>query len=616
MKTRRIFVVIVISAMFTFAQISTAAPVLTPGQDVSVREGDTWSEAKFVRVEGRKYLVKYPDGTEEWITADRLRVSGDVGTGETSPVKPAGTPANTPAKPAAPGGTAISLEGPFAEIELRALKGVDKRASGVIAVKPTTRPSAAFTDLTPSAGVPFTRVEELIICPDTPGIVVAVGGRQGDVTPLTCIDINTPANTESRALTAHEHRIVTAADAGRVVVTRPESFGSQTLHLWEYLDGQYHLRANYTFVAEGKNRRSDEAILLSPTRLLVRSGGDNFLIDLRTRKQIAFIQSGDIKLHASGQILLTSKGRTNLVLRPSDLAILAELGNGQSSFSIDPTGTYVAAGNGRSVTVGKLATKTQTGQIGGLTRTGKMDLVGPDSLIVDGAIYYDLKTGIPVWRYKASNDKSVMLPNGQMLYVATVDGRTMICMTTVPDASAAGALTEASPEKFVISPGARIAIVGDLGAIGDAAAARKNLETAISSAGHKADDTATQFKLTVTTEAGPTGKFAVREFQMGGPPVVREVDAPSTIVTTVLTKDEGVIWKRELKFSAQVIINRRQDESLEQAVAAAGKPNPTRLGALDIPGYVVKPEPDGKLATLGESTLTRIGFVADKPADD
>ncbi|MEM6855820.1 MAG: PQQ-binding-like beta-propeller repeat protein, partial [Planctomycetota bacterium] len=48
----------------------------SPGDAVEVREGDVWSPAEFLKQEGRRFQIRYDDGTEEWITADRLREVG------------------------------------------------------------------------------------------------------------------------------------------------------------------------------------------------------------------------------------------------------------------------------------------------------------------------------------------------------------------------------------------------------------------------------------------------------------------------------------------------------------------------------------------------------------
>lgn len=55
------------------------ATVYEADQSVEVREGDTWSAAKVVKKEGRRYQIRYDDGTEEWVASDRLRKAGTAG---------------------------------------------------------------------------------------------------------------------------------------------------------------------------------------------------------------------------------------------------------------------------------------------------------------------------------------------------------------------------------------------------------------------------------------------------------------------------------------------------------------------------------------------------------
>jgi len=581
------------------AEAPPAAPAPAPGQAVSVREGDTWSDATFLRKEGRRSLIRYKDGKEEWITAERLRVTGGS------------TPEEAAGEPGAPAGAAVTLEGPFTQLHLRPVRGVGRRSNAPIFIKPTTRPAAPLTDLTPSAGGGgLPSIDQLLICADTPEAVVAVGPRQGDATPLLCIDTANPKATQFRVLKAHEHKVISAANGGQTILTQPTAWGALTLSLWEWRDGKYQVQANYSFIVNGQNQRPEWAMLLSPTRLLVRSGYAHYLLDLRGRRQLGYLQSEQMTLHCSGDYLLARKDGAALIVRASDLAIVAELPNTPGLLSLDPTGAYLAGGSGHSITVTKLAGKTQVAKAGGLETDREAQLMGPTALITGRGIYYDLKTGIPVWTYHLpSGCKSVQLANGQMLFVYVQNGLAQACMAAVPDAVAAKALSAAAPEKFVISPGASIAIAGNLGAFGNAETARKNLEAVITSAGHKVDDAATHFKLTLSTAAGPTQKLGLRVSQRFGPPLIREFDAPSTIATAVLTKDGEKIWQQDMNFSAAGMLSRRPGESIEQAAAEAAKPEPDRLRFLNIPGYLIKPADKGKVTTLGESTLTAAGFT-------
>src|SRR5688572_14027415 len=81
------------------AAASKGAPaVYKPDQRVEAREGDEWSPATVIKREGRKYQIRYEDGTEEWVATDRLRAPGAAA--------PAAGGAKAPAKPAAGKGAA------------------------------------------------------------------------------------------------------------------------------------------------------------------------------------------------------------------------------------------------------------------------------------------------------------------------------------------------------------------------------------------------------------------------------------------------------------------------------------------------------------------------------
>jgi hypothetical protein len=80
-----------VSWICIFYHAANAADSFAIGGKAQVREGDTWSPASVIGHEGRKYLVHY-DGsdssTDEWVTVDRLRKTGDA---SPLPVKPAAT---------------------------------------------------------------------------------------------------------------------------------------------------------------------------------------------------------------------------------------------------------------------------------------------------------------------------------------------------------------------------------------------------------------------------------------------------------------------------------------------------------------------------------------------
>ena len=100
----RVHISVLVIAAFSAGAIAAPAADLSDLKEngpVSVREGDTWSTATFTRKEGRKYLVKYDDGTEEWVTADRLKPGPVTDKAAGDNPGPATKPAvKAPAKPA------------------------------------------------------------------------------------------------------------------------------------------------------------------------------------------------------------------------------------------------------------------------------------------------------------------------------------------------------------------------------------------------------------------------------------------------------------------------------------------------------------------------------------
>ena len=107
------------SSLLTLLSIGVAAASFVPahgapapatpykaGDQVEVREGDEWSAVTLQKKEGRKYQIQYEDGTEEWVTTDRLRPVGGA--------PAAKTPGATKPKPAAAAGTNNAKPAPAA----------------------------------------------------------------------------------------------------------------------------------------------------------------------------------------------------------------------------------------------------------------------------------------------------------------------------------------------------------------------------------------------------------------------------------------------------------------------------------------------------------------------
>lgn len=70
---------------------------LKPSQSVLVREGDTWTKATFLQKEGRRYQIKYQDGSLEWVYSERLKL--DPAAAAPDEPAPGGNALATPADP-------------------------------------------------------------------------------------------------------------------------------------------------------------------------------------------------------------------------------------------------------------------------------------------------------------------------------------------------------------------------------------------------------------------------------------------------------------------------------------------------------------------------------------
>lgn len=600
---RRIAVIAVLGTLFVLSA-AMAADVAAPpaeGSAVEVREGDSWSAATFVRKEGRRLLIRYDEGgVEEWITADRMRVAQ----GAAAKTSPAGAAA----------AEAVTLEGPFIEIAMDNAPAPRRVGAALVKQTPTTRPSTPFTSITLAEGGALPEISEFLPCADTPDILIGVSQGHDKQCQLVRIDLQHPDKAELRTLAAPEQEVQSAADDGRLILTKPRGGNAVTLHLWEYVGDEYKLKANYTLTSKKGGKKVEWATLVTPTRVALESDwGETYLIDLKTHRAISFFQHHGYKptFHPTGRLLQVANNGP-AILRASDFGIVAELANTSPfhNVSVDPGGTVAACVAGNVVQVVKLGTGTVVSNIAASIRENdKIHLLSPETILV-GDVVYDVKTGIPVWEYATPpNTKVQLLPSGQVLYAIPQNGSTVACMVTIPEPQALETLKAQRPDDYLLARGAQIALVGNLNMYGsEEKAAQEIVRKMITSAGHKLATGASRYKLTFTSAVGPTEELRYSEHMYMGPPVARKVSAPSTIVTATLTRDEQAIWQQTWKYCAGGVLMRQGGQSMEQAAAAAATPNVQSLNSMSLPGYLPKGSTPGNPAALGASSITPEGF--------
>lgn len=569
------------------------------GSPVEVREGDEWSAATFVRKEGRRLLVRYSDNSEEWITADRMRKSEVKGS--------AATVTNEP----------VTLEGPFIEIAVDSAPA-PKRVSPLAAKRtPATRPAGDFARL--SLGETDLRIEKFLSCADSGSIVLGISKKAfADQTRIVRMDLEHPERVEERVIVAPKQKVVGAADGGRLLLTTPE-FDGVTIHLWEFVGEKYELKGNYTFVSKKGGRKVNSAFLVSPGRALVCCDGDqNFLVDLESRRAVCMFKTFGRKpeLDPTGRLVMVYNNNSAGVLRSSDCGIVAEFA-GCGAFqapTTDPTGTFAAYPQSNGICIARIAGGAQTTVVRTSRNKESFWLLSSERLLV-GDVVYDVKTGIPIWRYVVPQGSvSRMLPTGQMLYV--LRDSNAACVINLPDARAVETFKGQRPADYLLAPGAQIVVSSGLSLYGAQQKMAEDLvRKAIGLAGHKVATGASAFKLSFVSAPGPTEEQRYMESGYMGPPLSRRVTCPSTIVTATLRRDGKAIWQQTWKHGASGVIMRKGGESLEQAAAEAAKPIAAVLDSLAIPGYIPKGSTAGEMATLGASSITADGFAPAPPTE-
>lgn len=702
---------------------------------VEVREGDSWTKVTQVRKEGRRTLVRYDDGTEEWVTADRLRAVGGASTPTPTPAagasdRPsAGSSAETaggkrsfavgdqvehrgtfnweagkveridrgwflvkdahdgriywlepwmlrlpgatydipsqwpkrgnPAMPgeaaptvppdAAPqstgnpfetgvgaasggqdaggarGAGGVTLAGPFTEFTYDTAQDPQPAKEGASVSLPTTRPAWEFRSCT--VRPKYTRINTIVPCCDTPDTALVVFGLfMDEPAEIARMDTVHLSQRDKRILEPAKQRVVGAAERGDVILTVPNEGFPKTMHIWRLAGGTYKLQGAYKPLVKD-NRYIIQATLLDATHAVVVDNAEEaYLLDLAQKKATGFVRpkrDTRVYVHPSGKLLgvLTTSG-TALLVRADDFSVVAECNDaaGRGEISVDPSGTamaYLTSAN--SVRVVKIADGSTLGSVAVTATSGKeLDLLSPETLLLDHKTTYDVKTGMPIWIYNTPtmNTATLLWGNGQMLF-ATVEGElAAVCQATLPDSAARNAVKKLSNDSFVVKPGTAVNLQANFAAFGaESAKAEEIVRNAITSAGLVISDQPQPFCLNLTAAPGPTERRDLVQHRWGGPPIAETVSVPCNIVKATLSEQNKPLWAQEIRYEIGGMVSVERGQSLQDAANKAAQLTAEGLKQLAVPGYLPKGATPGSPAALGASDLTVRGFVpAAKPA--
>lgn len=613
----------VFSAVLTASPAQAAAPAA--GSKIEVREGDTWSTATFVRKEGRKTLVRYEDGTEEWVTSDRLR--GDAAAAGA----PAGAPGSTPAR-SAPSRTRDNRDATtaadltsYTPLDLADAPEPVAKLGPIKPIVPAIRPGDLFY-------VPLHRkfesngnsVDRLVACLDQPNIVVVSCGTVfADKPEVMCVDLVTRHQIKDAVLTARAQAVISAASEGKVLFTAVGMGWDPQVHHWE-LDGEtYRLVANYNPFdnqsAFGKGLAA--ARLLGADRaIFAATSGQAYLVDMKTRKAIGCVRGSARSkpfIHPSGQLMavITPQGTVQIIRLP-EFTLAAELQGAatQGNISIDPTGACAAYPDDEgALRVVRISDGSRLGSLRFPNKQAQFSLIDSSSIFMDNNTVVDVKTGMPIWIYSRaapSGDPMQLLASGAMGMLMNGDGGPVVCSAMLPDLQARSAAKSLGKDSFAVGPGMDVYISGDLSGFGkEKEQALRLIQDKLTAVNLKpVEDSKASLRLEVQLGQLPAED---RPFRDNGPAGVRVVKCPRTVLTLTLIAGGGTaVWEQSYTFTAGRTVELQEGQTLPQAVEAAALPRAGALNVFNPPGYLPKGAVIGSPAALGSSDITMQGIIA------
>jgi hypothetical protein len=620
MKSRTLLTVFAASLLLLGVIARADAPVaaVPAGTKIDVREGDTWTTVTVLKKEGRKYLVRYDDNTEEWVGPDRIRKDGEVAPAAT----PSPSAADAAPAPANGGGIVVDVSpDSFAELDISNAREPGKPAGAPLKLT-VAKPTLDFSSVPihPLSG--DNSIDRLVICADDPSLAIVSCGTVFPEKPeVIRMDLAKQRQLGVATITRGQ-AVVAAVDEGATIFTCVGMGWDTPIHLWELDGARYRLKANYD--PFGRDHHGSGLAMArfvdAGHAIFAANSGETYLVDLRTSKatgQVLGARDSRPYLSPSGQLLgvLSDDGRA-LVIRTSDFSKIAEFPNAArvGTLAIDPAGTALAYTDGDgAVRVVRIADGTELGVVSGIDpRNDRFDLLSPEKLFVADRSVFDVKTGLPIWIYQrpGGGEFPHMLANGQMLMLVGGEGGASACAVTLPDAEAKAAAASISKESYDLGPGSNVSVKADFSAFGaDRDKAEKAITDRLTAAKlNPVDDASAPVRLGIEVVAGPIEQRAYKtQGEAGG---LRVITCRSTNLIVSLNLKGKAIWWQSFHFQAGNPLRMTRDgQTLQQAADEAALPQAGGLGYLSFPTFLARGAAPGSPPALGSSDISTRGIT-------
>jgi hypothetical protein len=580
------------------------------GDKVEILWVSSWKPGKILKVEKGRYFISWDGWSEssnEWVTADRVRVPGSGPAMEPPGARRPGksTGRNTPKTKRNSG----SNEPPPADLpettdgDISDAKTLDLSTESATWSYTPDKPTVATGEILPTISAKitheghFTTTGNLLVSGNK-AIVVhhdRAPGQPGK-TVLEPIDLLT-GKTFTPWMAPEDTTALEFSPSGKRVLLRNDGFGfgkKNCLFLYELASPPNCLGAIKPYPTDDWAKTDIAwAALVDDEHALTLGGKDTTLVLWNMTNQTAVWKVNlpwwtqpALSPGRKHLAIATEKGLVILETMSGELVagMASSAGVGKLAFSAD--GTRLAKLNGESVIVWDLKDGSIYRDLAVPNPNQKAPIfVENDFLLVHDTLV-SLEKRLPIWRYELPNRNGVILPAGRRMLYAADDKVVKLGSAVLPHGAARAAADAIGPNSYLISPNTKVRV--EVNAGGDGDSVRKGLIDALEKSNLTVDDGA-EITVRAVIKAGQNRSVEYNERGPGNPfgKVTRSwVEQIHTV--TILDGSGKSAWERSFATTAPFFLGGFQRDPEEQFKKATG-PQPQWFSTIKFPSHVAKP---------------------------
>ena len=289
------------------------------------------------------------------------------------------------------------------------------------------------------------------------------------------------------------------------------------------------------------------------------------------------------------------------------LALLPDSGKNLSVLAFSPDGKYLAGAGGNTIFVWNSATGELYREITDKPVLGQHPLAwaSPKTLLIGGHLLVDVESRITMWEYSGAEVVDVL--GGLCWFYLTGSGPEALVAATIPHPAAEQALAQAAsdPKFLVLRPGDPVAV--DVSGVPEAVRAKMQaaLQSKLTNAGFKLAATAPVVaKATVLAGKNYDVIYTQSGMLFFASEGTKYVSHDNTLTLSFWENGKATWQTSTTKSGAPRHLERRQDQTVAQALTEASTPTADMLNWIAVPKYVPR---TGNRPALGSSSATLQG---------